>query len=106
MKPALLPGCRLLLESSWAAMGKWEPLNIRRFVEQEQRYADLAEEQKASNRTAQVSHWAKSRERLDVSSRQLQTSRQFKQEAEMANIEAILIRKERMKAFLTHEAAE
>jgi hypothetical protein len=87
-------------------MGKWEPLNVRRFVEQEQRYADLAEEQKARSRTAQVSHWEKSREKVDWSSQQLHATRQFKQEAEMANIEAVLTRRARMKAFLTHEAAE
>eukprot|EP00967_Tisochrysis_lutea_P077136 scaffold104654_cov31-Tisochrysis_lutea.AAC.1 len=86
--------------------GQWEPLNVRRYVEREQRLADLTSEQKAHNRTAQVAHWAKSREKLDATSQQLHATRQFRQEAELANTETIINRKARMKAFLTQEAAE
>ena len=82
------------------------PLNVRRFVEQEQRYADLGQDLRNSAHDAQVSHWNKSRERQDSRAGKNHKTRQFQQEVDLANTEAVINRKARMKAFLVQEAAQ
>jgi len=70
------------------------------------RYADLGQDMKSRNQDAQTSHWHKSRERQDVRARDIHKSRQFNSEVSLANTEAVINRKARMKAFLIHEAAQ
>ena len=82
------------------------PQNVMRRVKDEQMRTDRLVDIKAVNGSMVRCQWEASRMRTDPMTRQRFTEKEVANEIEQGNKELVLLRRARMKEFLTAEAAE
>jgi len=81
-----------------------EPLNVRRRVLQEQALTDRLYQIKEQSHAMRACEWEVSRERTDITNRQLAETKKIAQELEQANLELLPKRRARLREFLEAEA--
>jgi len=82
------------------------PLNVQRRVQEEQMRTDRLVDIKGTNLAMVRCQWEVSRLRQDVTTRERFLDKEVANEIEQGNKELVLLRRARMKEFLTAEAAE